>query len=182
MNYYIIYDHLAPGENLLNQDHDVIISKKIWLQWLTPMIRNATSVRKWNVVQKQPSWYDDDDNVNETSSVPLSVFLQRSSEDRSGSSWTPEEDPDQCSVDEAQHRWPVSYGICVTTEEWYSTKYLTSVQSERAGCHLFTRLFYPHSLLFTTPGYKPLYMFLNHCGCFCGLMTTSRRTDPFHTF
>lgn len=39
--------------------------------------------------------------------APLSVFLQRSSEDRSVSGRTPEENPDQRSVDEAQHRRPV---------------------------------------------------------------------------
>lgn len=53
-------------------------------------------------------------------SVPVFCVFQRSSEDWRDVSRTPEENPHQCSVNEARRRWPVPYWVCVIEEQRHS--------------------------------------------------------------
>lgn len=75
-------------------------------------------------------------------------FFQRSTEDWSVSSRASEENPDQCSVNEAQRWWPVSYWISVTTQKSDTVRNVWQVYSLNESAVVLTLLFYPHTLQF----------------------------------
>lgn len=63
---------------------------------------------------------------------------------------------------------------CNHTGEWYSMKYLASVQSERAGCHLYISVLPSYTSDCCARRSKPpLNVLNNHCGHLCVCMASA---------
>lgn len=116
----------------------------------------------WNPTHN--TFYNSCANMTFFISVFVSMFPQRSSENRSIPCRTPEENPDQCSVHEAPCWWPVSYWICVTTQRGDAVwNILTSVQSVKEQAVIFTLLVLPsYTSVCCSWRSQPFYMFLNN--------------------